>query len=250
MYCSTCGSRIDENQKFCGACGQPNTRSEAANGGVPPGPGQPTAYAPVSLAGPGQPADGQAPAPGLVGFSPRINDPAFAKYQKNATSWSFLFAAILAVIAVIGFPIYGKASGEIDWPDSLYYGLGIGGMFLVIALIQTLRKGVEKTWDGVVVDKKVRKYRDNRDGHAAHWHQEFIIKIKKDSGGTRKHKWIDQPGLFGYYNVGDRVRHHKGFYYYEKYDKSRDSQIMCAACMAVMDISLDTCQRCHCPLLK
>jgi len=79
-------------------------------------------------------------------------------------------------------------------------------------------------------------------------------------------------------------RHHKGSTYYEKYDKSRDSEILCAACLRAckeitcsMDfkkqtpdtpfffekeqvipllrltmnpIGEDFCRRCKCPLLK
>ncbi len=71
-----------------------------------------------------------------------------------------------------------------------------------------------------------------------------------EAGGVKKHRWYDTPGPYSYYHIGDRVRHHKGFFFYEKYDKSKDSHIMCAACMTFNDIGLDTCTRCKCPLLK
>jgi len=185
----------------------------------------------------------------LRGFSSNISDPAFAKYQKNSRSWSFLFSSILAVIAIMGFPIYGNASREIDWPESLFYGMGIGAMFIAIAGMQTLKRKMDKTWDGTVIDKQYYRKRQ-RTNLSIVYRTEYIIKIKKDSGGTKINKWIDSPGLFNYYSVGDRVRHHKGFFYYEKYDKSIDLQILCAACNSFNDITQDICSRCKCPLLK
>jgi len=224
MFCSVCGKAIGENASFCRHCGAvQNARLD-----------QPYAQTERSV----------------IGFCQKINDPAFASYKKKSASWSLIFSFILAVIAVIGFPIYGNASGEIDWPDSLYYGLGIGSMFIVIALLQTLKRGLDKTWDGVIEDKKSYTVREiNRKG-MNRFHRMYVLKVRKDSGGVKKHKWRDTPGLYDYYSIGDRVRHHKGFYYYEKYDKSGDSEIICASCLTMNDISSHACSRCKCPLLK
>lgn len=68
-----------------------------------------------------------------------------------------MFSFILAVIAVAGFFIYGETSIEMDNPQALYIGLGIGTMFVLIAIIQTLTRKRSKDWDGEVIDKKKRK---------------------------------------------------------------------------------------------
>ncbi len=60
----------------------------------------------------------------------------------------------------------------------------------------------------------------------------------------------DDDTLYNYYRIGDRVRHHAGLNSYEKYDKTRDSIIFCAACATLCDIGDDVCYRCKCPLLK
>jgi hypothetical protein len=187
-------------------------------------------------------------APG--GFSARIHDPAFSKYQKDSKNWSFLFSFILAAISIIAFPIYGNASHEISWPDSLFYGMGIGAMFISIAALQTWKRNLDQTWDGVVIDKQIyHKSERLQNGNTASYH-EYVLKIKKDSGGIKKEKWVDAPALFNYFSVGDRLRHHHGFAYYEKYDKSIDLQILCIACNTFNEIELDACCRCKCPLLK
>lgn len=221
MFCQNCGAKIEEGTSFCNMCGNAVVSS--------------------------QKEDKQN---SLIGFSTKINDPAFESYKKKSIAWSFIFSGILAIIAIIAFPIYGNASGDIDWPYSLLYGFGIGGMFVMIALLQTLKKKFEKTFDGVVTykDSYILRKR-SRNGHVD-YSTIYIIKVKKDSGGVKKHKWRNIPGPYNYYNVGDRVRHHKGFYYYEKYDKSKDTQIMCAACMSFHDINKDICPKCKCPLLK
>jgi uncharacterized integral membrane protein len=224
MFCEKCGTAAADGARFCRECGAALTPSAAP-----------------------------APASGyLIGFSPRINDPSFAAYKRKSATWSLLFAGILAVVMIVGFPIYGNRSGDVEWPQTLYYGLALGGMFLLIAIVQTLKRRFDQTWDGVVESKdtftETERSRDGRERTIRT--PVYVIKVRKDSGGLKKHKWRGSPGLYHYYNVGDRVRHHKGFQYYEKYDKSQDKQIMCAACLSFNDIHDDRCKRCKCPLLK
>lgn len=93
----------------------------------------------------------------MCGFSPRISDPAFSQYVKNSNRWAAIFSLILAVAAVSGFYIYGEIGLEMDNPEAIYIGFGIGGMFLVIALFQILGRKRSKTWDGTVEDKEIKK---------------------------------------------------------------------------------------------
>ena len=75
-----------------------------------------------------------------VGYSKKITDPAFEKYQKNTKRWSLIFSLILGTFASAGFFIYGETSSEMNNPQALYIGLGIGSMFVAIALIQNLSR--------------------------------------------------------------------------------------------------------------
>jgi hypothetical protein len=189
----------------------------------------------------------------LIGYSPLINDPAFARYMKNTKIWSLAFAAVLAVIAIVGFYIYGETSSEMDNPEALYIGFGIGGMFLVIALFQTLGRARSTTWDGVVVDKKSEKKRRKRkSGDNKYWesYQLYTIGIKMDSGKMYYLRNEDDDTVYNYYKIGDKVRHHKGLNSLEKYDKTGDIIIFCNACASLNDIKDDKCFRCACPLLK
>ncbi len=223
MNCRNCGSNISEKANFCNACGMT----------APKGTG--------NIAG-------------LAGFSPRINDPAFEKYIKNTNRWAWLFSIIIAIAAVVGFFIYGETSSEMENPEALYIGLGIGGMFLVIALLTVLGRKKSTTWDGTVVDKRVQQKR--RKKHSGdddyYWsdYTEFTVYIRSDRGKTETISAEDDDTKYNYYRIGDRVRHHAGINSYEKFDKSGDAIIFCNACASLNDIHEDYCFRCKCPLLK
>ena len=188
-----------------------------------------------------------------VGFSEKINDPAYDKYRKSSRKWSYIFSLILAAIAVIAFPVYGSVSGDIDFPYSLFYGLGIGGMFIVIAVLQDMKKRKDTTWEGKVIDKKIydktEVQRAGNRNRTIHYNL-YVLKIMRDNGKIYTQKYRDNPTIFNYYEIGDRVKHHKGFNIYEKYDKSKDSEIICIACGTFNDVHDDFCKRCKVPLLK
>lgn len=189
----------------------------------------------------------------MIGFSARIHDPAFAKYIKNTKVWAFMFAFILALIAVVSFFIYGETSSEMDNPEALFIGLGIGGMFIAIALLRITGISRSSAWDGLVVDKKIEKKRRKRySGNDYYWEKYtlYTVFIRSDSGKIHTISADDDDTVFNYYQVGDKVRHHKSLNSYEKYDKSKDTIIFCNACASLNDIQNDNCFRCHCPLLK
>lgn len=239
MFCSNCGAGMPENMKFCTACGAPiaATSNEEINDHQNTQNGQPDTQNKAAL----------------VGYSERINDPAFTKYLRNVTSWSFIFAGILSVIVIVSFYIYGERSYEMDNPQALYIGLGIAGMFLTIALITTLFRSFDKTYDAVVIDKKVEKKRKReKDGEDYYIRKYtlYTVTFKTDKGKIINQSVEDDATKYDYYNIGDKVRHHKGLNSWEKYDKSRDSIIFCSACGSLHEITDDVCARCNCPLLK
>ena len=227
MYCKHCGTALPDDTRFCTGCGAP------------------TGYAPDS-----HPPTGG----GRIGYSERIQDPAFARYLKSTNRWSAGFSVILAVAAVIGFTIYGEVSSEMENPQALFIGLGIGGMFLLIALYTILTRKRSKTWDGVVVDKTIKEKTHRHDtgnnDSTIDYYTEYAVIMRDERGKSHRMTAEDDRTVFDYFQVGDRVRHHAALNSYEKYDKSRDSIIFCNACGTLCQISDDVCFRCKCPLLK
>ena len=231
MYCSHCGTAMPKDAAFCAACGQPLAQKQT----------------PVFM--PQQCSKG-----GRIGFSENINDPAFAKYLKNSNRWAGIFSVIIAIAAIIGFYIAGETSTEMDNPESLYIGLGIGGMFLVIALFTVIGRKRSRTWDGSVIDKTVKKKSRRRDtgndDSYVEYYTEYTVAIRENGGKVHRLVHEDDDTIFNYYRIGDRVRHHAGLKSYEKHDKTQDSIIFCNACGTLCDINDDVCFRCKCPLLK
>ena len=193
-----------------------------------------------------------------IGYYEKINDQAFKRYQKNATKYSLIFSLILCVIAVGGFFIYGETSVEMDNPQALYIGMGIGGMFITIALIQIIQRAKSKTWDGVVTDKKVeekrrKKYSSGSGLFKRKYYEEYVlyaVHIKGENGHEQTLRSEDDSTVYDYYKIGDKVRHHKGLNTFEKYDKTGDEIIFCNACASLNDIHDEVCHRCGAPLLK
>lgn len=218
MYCNNCGSVIEEKDKICGYCGKELKK---------------TSY---------------------IGYSDKISDKAFDKYMKDTKRWAWIFSAILAVVAVSGFYIYGETSTEMDNPEALYIGFVIGGMFLLIALMTILSRNKNETWDGMVTAKEIReKWRNVNAGNSDYYWEvylEYIIIIMRDNGDIKELSTVDDDTVYNYYKIGDKVRHHKGLNSFEKYDKSQDTIIFCNACASLNDINDERCFRCKCPLLK
>jgi len=193
----------------------------------------------------------------MAGFSEKINDPVFAKYLKNTNRWAAIFAVGLAVVAVIGFTIAGALGVDnLENPQAFFQGLGVGGMFLLIALFTIIGRKRSRTWDGIIVDKKITKKRKkrSRDGGSDDYYYadylEYLVLIRGDDGKTHRIIDEDDDTRYNYYRIGDRVRHHGGLNTYEKHDKSGDSIIFCNACATLCNINDDYCFRCKCPLLK
>lgn len=189
----------------------------------------------------------------LVGFSDKINDEAYERFRKRSGKMSIIFYSIVAIVAVAGSLIYGYFSNPVRLLDSLFYGLGIAAIFVAFAAIDWLKKKTDSTWDGEVIDKKIERKTEVRrtgDRITRHHYDMYVLKVRREDGKIFTHSFRNVSGVYSYYNVGDKVRHHKGFLLYEKYDKSKDSQILCVACGTFNDIKNDFCKRCKVPLLK
>ncbi len=230
MYCNHCGTTLLDNTRFCTGCGA-QTSSEPDSRPVAGG--------------------------GRIGYSERIHDPAFAGYLKNTNRWSAIFSTVLAVAAVVGFTVAGELGVDnMENPQALYIGLGIGGMFLAIALYTIIARKRSKTWDGVVVDKTIKKKNRRQstgsgdDDYYIHHYTEYAVIVRDKRGKTHLLTAEDDDTRYNYFQVGDHVRHHAGLNSYEKYDKSKDSIVFCNACATLCDIKDDVCFRCKCPLLK
>ncbi|MDG1279059.1 MAG: hypothetical protein P8O16_17400 [Algoriphagus sp.] len=176
-----------------------------------------------------------------MAYSSKIKDPKFDQYLKNTRNYRYQFAFGLGVIAVIGFFLYGEFSDEMDNPEALYIGLVIGGMFLLIGLYSVFSLRPKLDWDGEVAEKEILE----KDGKSI-----FLVYIEDSRGMRHELRAENDPTVYEYYKLGEKVRYHGKLKTFEKFDKSNDDIIFCNACSFLHEISEETCRNCGCPLLK
>lgn len=186
-----------------------------------------------------------------MSYSNKIHDRSFDKYLQNTKNWKFQFSLIIAAIAIGGFYSYGVFSDEMDNPEALQIGLGIGLMFILIGFFSGKSKSNSHTWDGVVIDKKIKKTtKDIGNGGRKAERYIFTVFIKSENGKVHEIRSENDETVYDYYKIGDKVRHHGKLNSYEKFDKSGDTIIFCNACAFLHDINENVCLNCGCPLLK
>ena len=176
-----------------------------------------------------------------MAYSEKINDPSFDKYLKNTKNYKFIFSFALTFIAIVGFFLYGEFGDDMDNPEALYVGLGIGGMFFLIGLYSALSGRKEPTWDGMVVEKKILNKKGKR---------VFTVYIEKENLQRHEIASEDDDTLYNYYKIGEKVRYHGKLRTFEKFDKSKDDIIFCNACAFMNYKDAEVCDNCKCVLLN
>jgi len=226
MYCIKCGAKLPSHSETCPSCGAPQDEK----------------------------FDNDVVDETLIGFSNKIDDPAFDEHIKKSRRVTIIFGVVMALVIILG-AIIGSYFGSVDLTSgtTLFTVLFLAAMFLIVSLWIGGTKGRGRTWDGTVVDKtsaRRRRSNSNSKDRSYTYYTEYVVKFKEDNG--KKHKLTTQNNdlYYNYFNIGDKVRHHGKLNSYEKYDKSKDTYIICNACSAVCSISDDYCPHCGCPLLK
>jgi len=225
MYCQNCNTKIENDMRFCVNCGAELNIGSGSEPGYSSG--------------------------NRIGFSDRISDPRVYQIVKKMKSSGTVFTLILAVIAIIVFTILGLAEvGGFEFPSSLYIGLAFAGLLVILALFQLRKSKKDITWDGTIIDKRIKKptYAERKQGHLQN---QYYIDIQRDDGKVESMVYTEQ--LFDYYKIGERVRHHgkmPASHILEKYDKSNETIVYCIACSSKNNMSDDLCYRCKCPLMN
>ncbi len=188
-----------------------------------------------------------------IGYSQRINDPAFQQYRKNYNRWAIIFGIGLSVVVIVGFYIYGNTSNEMSVSEALTISFIISAMYMTITFLSIVFKGKGKSWDGVVIDKKIEKksrVKDDGDHRYSQQYLEYSVIIRQENGKKKIIKHENTDVVYHYYQIGDKVRFHGKLNSFEKFDKSKDTIIFCNACATINEIERDVCFRCKTPLLK
>ena len=180
-----------------------------------------------------------------VGFSEKIYDPAVqAALKKNKRIAAIFF--ILLILAPIVICII--LSVKNDDNSLVAVGFGVSAVFFVINVIAFIMQKTKRQWDGEVVKKYTE--RKQRGGDHRGSYTEHVVELRTDSGKKKKISGTVNP-YYDYLNVGDKVRYYPQFNnYYEKYDKSNDTYVICPVCGTKNNIADDICKKCKVPVIK
>lgn len=237
-YCQNCGAELDAKAKFCSGCGEATTNQTVE-----------TSSKQVNFE-----------LYGRVGFSDKINDPKIVESIEKSKRFSRGCAFITIPLPLIIYLIVSFVSHEVNINDALVIGGAISVVFLLLNLISIFISNAKRGWDGVVTDKryqnKTRRVKNGENWEIEHY-DEYVITFRTDSG--KKERCVERfhqgravdIDYYDYLEIGDRVRYYPQLNYsYEKYDKSRDSEIPCMMCKTFNDIHNDVCECCGNPLFK
>ena len=212
LFCPVCGNRLKKGNPLCEHCG--------------------FAWAAEN------PFKNVPETSGRTGWSSLKCDIRFKKYKRDHITIILIWAISLAFLIPGILLITGNISKDESWVAVILTIMFLGIGF--VSAVSVRRKGTE--WVGTVIDKY-----DNRTAGSNRYTIYFLTEdytqvIKNYSSNIK----------YDYFKISDLVRMHDNglIRYLEKFDKSQDEIIFCAACNYLMDIRADYCQACGCPLLK
>lgn len=192
-----------------------------------------------------------------IGFSNAINTAKFKSKLWIQKFAAFIFALIIIPLPFIGFVAYSFFSDKMKMQEALTTGACVSGIFLLFYIFYFLKRAFTFQWEGVVIGKFVeeksrwRSYSsDSRRYESKEYYDVYVVKIQTDSGSFKRIENNSEDSYYySYFNIGDRVKFHPSIDYYEKYDKSHDTHLLCPLCAKVNPITEDYC-KCGAPIIK
>ena len=188
----------------------------------------------------------------LIGFSKVISTPEFKSKLKQYNLKNLMIGLFIIPIPLILLLIRSYLNPEYKITMAITYGIPLSGLIAFFLFIIFLKKIFGKPWEGVITYKDVEyRERSSNKGRTYDTYEVYVIRIRKDSGDSDS---IEESSRNSYYyshfNLGERLKFHPSIDYYEKYDKSKDKELLCPFCSAVTSIEKNQCKKCGAPLIK
>lgn len=191
-----------------------------------------------------------------VGFSDMKAYPELTRHLRKSKKIGKVAVVIMGIVPFLGFVGYALATDEMPLQEAFIQGVIVSAIFMVFGLFFAAKeKDRYKEWCGEIVDKKVemRKEKVTEDEETRKvMVKHLVMTIKREDRSKLEIRDFGAvEGPYGYYKVGDQIKHHAGTYHFEKYDKQGDDTVICVMCGGLYDMKTDSkCQFCKLPLLK
>lgn len=238
MFCTQCGEKLVEGAKFCGKCGAAQKQHINTEEAV--------IRMDISEVKEKQPLI-------TLGFSERISDPSINAYRQNQYKRRLIAGGIIGVLCLIGIVAmwYGEES-KVTF-EAIRVGLMVGAVPFALSVLSVIPLLMDKTYVGTIKKFKSKKHTHSRsdideDRHARTSYT-YIMVVDKEGFGNKTLSF-STPKVKEYYEVGEKIKHHKGFLYPEKYDKNSKDKLLCINCFTMNDKEMDTCEQCGMLLMK
>ncbi len=225
--CETCGEPLGEGVETCLACGA----SVGESGGT-------------TVRVDGGLSEADARAAGIrPGYSKKFDTPEFQEAMRESNSAITRYTvigmlAIPAALTLVAMPFVRES-----WQIMVLSCVVLYIIVIPFAVFQLVKRNTAKTWDGTVVDLVCRTHYRRSD-------QYYVVCRTKEGKTVKIREFVNAP-LYDYLKVGDRVRYHPRLNVpLEKYDKTRDTYLVCPFCTSRQALENDNCDKCGKPLLK
>ena len=185
-----------------------------------------------------------------AGFSKVLSTPEFIEKHKEYNLKMFALGLLAMALPIVILYIYSEYDTKLDTNAALILGLIFSLSVPLLYVPSFLRKSFVKSWEGLIYykDSEIRTY--SHKGHTSTY-EVFVLKIRKNSGDSTS---IEERSKDSYYyknfKVGDRIKYPASIDYYEKYDKTKDKELLCPFCSTVSSITSKKCKKCGTPLIK
>ena len=240
MKCPNCGKESLPDERFCRECGAKLTENEpkAADGretGAEKADSRPEAEKSVFSRlreGLGRSENEGSP---LYGWSSIAKSKAYRAPSRRKRIAVTVITLIIAAAFPLGFAIIAPSAG-LEPRTMAYVGLAFSALTLAVGVWRFAKiKGGHR--DGRVAGKTVFQNEDGTESCA--------LTIR--SFPSRERRVAVPREVYGYFSEDDRIRFHRTFGTYEKFDKCSDSAAPCIFCGTMNPASADVCAKCGKP---
>ncbi len=185
-----------------------------------------------------------------IGYSKVVSSPEFIAKLREHNFYNLLKGLLFIVGPMAILFIYSFLTKRITSNEAIMFGLVIGAIISFFLSIIFLKRTFGKPWEGMVMSKRFETRIRQKGRYHSETYVAYVLTLTTDTGKNKDIEELDHSGYYyEHFNIEDRVKYHPSFDYYEKFDKTNDSEVLCPFCLKVVSIERNKCS-CGTPVIK